>query len=104
MAGFVNYFGTLNITLIDRKGKAPDVDSIEINPILLRKGNTHLALYGLGNVRDERLHRFIQANNIKFRTFEENKVKFMRPPNKKDYFNLFVIHQNRFIIKLIPLL
>lgn len=46
VAGFVNYFG-----------KAPNVDEIEINPILLRKGKTYLSLYGLGNVRDERLNR-----------------------------------------------
>ena len=32
-----------------------DIKDIEIAPILLRKGTTKLAMYGLGNIRDERL-------------------------------------------------
>jgi hypothetical protein len=28
-----------------------------VNPVLLRKGSTSVALYGLGNMRDERLNR-----------------------------------------------
>ena len=28
-----------------------------MNPVLLRKGGTSVALYGLGNMRDERLNR-----------------------------------------------
>ena len=45
-AGLVNYFG-----------KAVSLDKIQISPLLLQKGSTKLALYGLGSVRDERLHR-----------------------------------------------
>lgn len=49
-------------------------------------GHTKLALYGLGSIRDERLHR----------TFEEKKVKMLRPADKPEsWFNLFTIHQNR---------
>lgn len=33
------------------------VGKLRISPVLLRKGNTYLALYGLGNLRDERLCR-----------------------------------------------
>jgi double-strand break repair protein MRE11 len=33
------------------------VGKLRISPVLLRKGSTHLALYGLGNLRDERLCR-----------------------------------------------
>ncbi len=29
----------------------------QVNPVLLRKGSTSVALYGLGNMRDERLNR-----------------------------------------------
>ena len=70
--------------LINYFGKATSVDDIEISPILLQKGDTKLALYGLGSIRDERLHR----------TFLNKKVKMLRPEDE-DWFNLFVIHQNR---------
>ncbi|KAI9183278.1 meiotic recombination [Blastocladiella emersonii ATCC 22665] len=75
VSGLVNYFG-----------RQREVDDILITPVLLRKGITSLALYGLGNVRDERLHR----------TFLKKKVKMLRPiEGTDDWFNLFVIHQNR---------
>ena len=35
--------------------------SLKIEPVLLKKGTTKLALYGLGNVRDERLARAFQT-------------------------------------------
>ncbi|KAJ3258944.1 Double-strand break repair protein mre11a [Boothiomyces macroporosus] len=75
VSGLINYFG-----------KQTQVDDIEINPLLMRKGDSRLAIYGLGNIRDERLHR----------TFEKQKVKMLRPvEDTDDWFNLFVIHQNR---------
>lgn len=37
------------------------VGSLVIEPVLLKKGTTKLALYGLGNVRDERLARAFQT-------------------------------------------
>lgn len=75
-AGVVNYFG-----------KVPEVDKIEIAPILLQKGNTRVALYGLGSIRDERLHR----------TFLSHQVKMLYPNNDEagDWFNMLVFHQNR---------
>lgn len=73
--GLVNYFG-----------KASNVDDITVNPILIQKGSTKLALYGLGSIRDERLHR----------TFINKKVKMLRPKEDADsWFNCFVLHQNR---------
>ncbi|ORX55853.1 DNA repair exonuclease [Piromyces finnis] len=74
-SGLINYFG-----------KSNQVDNIEISPILLKKGKTRLALYGLGNIRDERLYR----------TFLRKNVKMLRPKqNMDEWFNLFVLHQNR---------
>ncbi|EGD77873.1 hypothetical protein PTSG_09507 [Salpingoeca rosetta] len=74
-ANFVNYFG-----------QAQQPDDIELVPICIQKGSTKLALYGLGNIRDERLHR----------TFLKKKVKWLAPDeDTDDWFNLFVIHQNR---------
>lgn len=36
----------------------------QVNPILLRKGKVKVALYGLGNIRDERLHRMWQQKKV----------------------------------------
>jgi len=75
VSGLVNYYG-----------RTPESDNIEIKPVLLQKGNTKLALYGMSNVRDERL----------FRTFRDNKVKFFQPSTQKDnWFNLLSVHQNQ---------
>lgn len=73
--------------LINHFGKCVNLDKIEIKPVLLQKGCTKLALYGLGSIRDERLHRI----------FRERKVSMIRPQEDTDeWFNVFVIHQNRY--------
>ncbi|CAK4031429.1 Double-strand break repair mus-23 [Lecanosticta acicola] len=74
MSGLLNYYG-----------RTPEADNIEIKPVLLKKGKTKLALYGMSNVRDERL----------FRTFRDGKVKFFQPsPDSGDWFNIMSVHQN----------
>ena len=74
VSGLINYFG-----------RTPESDKIDCKPILLQKGNTKLALYGMSNVRDERL----------FRTFRDRNVKFFTPSTQqKDWFNLMAVHQN----------
>ena len=80
----VNYFGKCN-----------QIDDIEIVPILIRKKNTYVAIYGLGAIRDERLNRM----------WNMQKIKFIRPtnPTQNDgdsnetvgFFNILIIHQNR---------
>jgi double-strand break repair protein MRE11 len=73
--------------LVNYFGKVDNVDEeIEIRPLLFQKGASKVALYGLGNISDERL----------FRMFESKKVKFLAPPNHEEYFHVFAIHQNRF--------
>lgn len=42
-----------------------DVSDIKIRPILLHKGNVRLAIYGLGNIRDERLVQTFKANKVR---------------------------------------
>ncbi|XP_068732104.1 double-strand break repair protein MRE11-like isoform X1 [Montipora capricornis] len=75
VCGFVNYFG-----------RAASIDDITVSPILIQKGQAKLALYGLGSIRDERLHR----------TFLNQKIKMLRPREDPDsWFNVFVLHQNR---------
>ncbi|PKY09337.1 DNA repair exonuclease [Aspergillus campestris IBT 28561] len=74
VSGLLNYYG-----------RTPESDNIEVKPVLLQKGRTKLALYGMSNVRDERL----------FRTFRDGKVKFFQPSvQKNDWFNLMCVHQN----------
>lgn len=71
----VNYFGRVG-----------DIEKIALKPVLIRKGGTKLALYGLGHVRDERLAR----------SFEHKGVSVARAvPNPEEWFSLMVIHQNR---------
>ncbi|CAF1075431.1 unnamed protein product [Adineta steineri] len=73
--GLINYFGNLST-----------LENIDIHPLLFRKGQTNLAIYGLGSIRDERLHRI----------FLKNQINLLRPTNQPDdWFNMFVIHQNR---------
>ncbi|KAF2833335.1 DNA repair exonuclease [Ophiobolus disseminans] len=73
-SGLVNYFG-----------RTPEIDKIAVKPVLLQKGRTKLALYGLSNVRDERL----------FHTWRDGNVKFFQPGTQKDeWFNLMSVHQN----------
>ncbi|KAH8584950.1 DNA repair and meiosis Mre11 [Cryptosporidium sp. chipmunk genotype I] len=76
-ARFINYIG-----------KNSNVDNIEVSPVLLEKGSTRLAIYGIGNIRDERLYR----------SFEKNKVKFLIPENNNgnsEWFSILLFHQNR---------
>jgi double-strand break repair protein MRE11 len=74
VSGLLNYFGRISQN-----------DKIEVKPVLLQKGQTKLALYGMSNVRDERL----------FRTFRDGNVKFYKPSEQqKDWFNLMAVHQN----------
>lgn len=74
--------------LVNYFGKAEQVDDVEITPILLRKNNTLLAIYGLGAIRDERLNRM----------WNQKKIRFVRPSQEQgrdEMFNIFVLHQNR---------
>uniref|UniRef100_A0A8D8JMC4 Double-strand break repair protein MRE11 n=1 Tax=Culex pipiens TaxID=7175 RepID=A0A8D8JMC4_CULPI len=71
--GYVNYFG-----------KWTDLTKINISPILLKKGETKLALYGLSYISDARLARL----------FNEAKV-FLEKPEDAGWFNIMVLHQNR---------
>ncbi|KAF8945870.1 Double-strand break repair protein mre11a [Haplosporangium gracile] len=77
MNGLVNYFG-----------RSQEVDNVVVKPILLQKGASRLALFGIGNIRDERLHQ----------TFLRRNVKLMRPEEDEEeepWYNMLVLHQNR---------
>lgn len=71
--------------LINHFGRVSENDKITVSPVLLRKGTTKLALYGLASVRDERLYR----------TFKSQNVKFLRPnEDASEWFNMLAVHQN----------
>ncbi|XP_039012903.1 double-strand break repair protein MRE11-like isoform X2 [Hibiscus syriacus] len=85
----VNYFGKM---VLGGSG----VGQITLYPILIQKGSTAVALYGLGNIRDERLNRMFQTPHA---------VEWMRPEPQEgcevsDWFNILVLHQNR--VKMNP--
>ncbi|WOL15385.1 double-strand break repair protein MRE11 isoform X1 [Canna indica] len=83
-SNLVNYFGKM---ILGGSG----VGQITLYPILIKKGTTSVALYGLGNIRDERLNRMFQTPHA---------VQWIRPESQEgcpvsDWFNILVLHQNR---------
>jgi double-strand break repair protein MRE11 len=83
-AGLVNYFGKHALG----GGGAGRVD---LKPVLMRKGTTKLALYGLGYIRDNRLHQMFSVKGC---------VRWHRPAetetcSSSSWFNVMLIHQNR---------
>lgn len=73
-SGLVNYFG-----------KWTDLTNVVLKPILMSKGSSRIALYGISNIRDERLHRL----------FASRSVQFEGVGNHANRFNILVLHQNR---------
>jgi double-strand break repair protein MRE11 len=53
ISNLVNYFG-----------RQDEVDNVRVSPVLLRKGSTRVALYGMGSMRDERLNRMWQGKKV----------------------------------------
>ena len=51
--GFVNYFG-----------KVPNLDQLKFQPILLKKGDTYVSIYGIGSMNDDRLFRLFQEEKV----------------------------------------
>lgn len=84
--GSISSLDILSITgLVNYFGKWTDYSHVRISPVLLQKGLTRLALFGLSHLKDQRLSRL----------FSEKKVEMERPDETLDWFNLFVLHQNR---------
>ncbi|KAH8377786.1 hypothetical protein KR093_007112, partial [Drosophila rubida] len=73
--GLVNYFG-----------RWTDLTKVEISPVLIRKGESKMALYGLSHIHDARLARLFKDYQV-----------IINGPNETDdeWFHLMVIHQNR---------
>lgn len=54
VSGLINYFG-----------KWTDLTKIIIPPIIIKKGETHVALYGLSYINDQRLSRLLRDFKVK---------------------------------------
>lgn len=52
-SGLVNYFG-----------KWTDLTQVQISPLLMQKGTSKLALYGLSHIKDERLARLYRDRKV----------------------------------------
>ncbi|EPQ51935.1 DNA repair exonuclease [Gloeophyllum trabeum ATCC 11539] len=81
-AGLVNYMGKFDLPLNDKEAQNT---GIAIKPVLLRKGTTKLGMYGVGNVKDQRMHFELRSN----------RVRMFMPRDKDNWFNILIIHQNR---------
>lgn len=74
--GLVNFFGHY-----------PLQDHITISPLVFQKGTTKLALYGLNNLRDERLQRLMRNGNVTFQ-----RPRLSDPSDR--FFSILCLHQN----------
>ena len=83
-ANLVNYFG-----------RQDEVDKVEIGPVLMRKGRTRVALYGMGSMRDERLNRMWRGKKVRFLRPEDRGEGDDDEDEEEPWFNIFALHQNR---------
>ncbi|KIO25507.1 hypothetical protein M407DRAFT_236982 [Tulasnella calospora MUT 4182] len=64
VAGLINYIGKIDLAS-DQKDPNSDSGGIKVKPVLLQKGNTRLALYGMGNIKDQRMHYELRTNRVR---------------------------------------
>ncbi|KAF9260760.1 DNA repair exonuclease [Marasmius fiardii PR-910] len=82
VSGLINYMGKFDLPVSDADAQNT---GIAVRPVLLRKGNTYLGMYGIGNVKDARLHFELRSN----------RVRMFMPRDKDSWFNILLLHQNR---------
>ncbi|CAG9792262.1 unnamed protein product [Diatraea saccharalis] len=84
--GSISSLDILSITgLVNYFGKWSDYTHVRVSPVLMQKGETKLAMYGLSHLKDQRLSHL----------FEEKKVEMERPDESDNWFNILTLHQNR---------
>ncbi|EJU01666.1 DNA repair exonuclease [Dacryopinax primogenitus] len=82
VTGLINYIGKSDLPHAD---ESAETDGLLVKPVLLRKGTSHLAIYGIGNVKDTRMHYELRSN----------RVRMYMPDDEREWFNMLLIHQNR---------
>ena len=83
VSGLLNYMGKIDLPVSDADARTT---GIAVRPVLLRKGKTHLGMYGIGNVKDQRMHFELRSN----------RVRMYMPKDKDKWFNILLLHQNRY--------
>ncbi|XP_017032856.1 double-strand break repair protein MRE11 [Drosophila kikkawai] len=83
-AGLVNYFG-----------RWTDLSQVEISPILIRKGESQMALYGLSHIHDGRLARLVKDFKVNFNCPDKARDDGKEGEQEEEWFHLLVVHQNR---------
>ena len=78
---YINYFG-----------KCESIERMDIKPIVLIKGSTKVALYGVGHLPDTRLNLMLESNNLTF----ERPCKLDSDEIDDEFFYILVMHQNRY--------
>lgn len=92
VAGVLNYFGKVDLPSGQSNNQtSTEGDNVNIRPVLLRKGSTHLGLYGVGNIKDIRFHYQLRSNGVKMFMPRDGDGGIAAD----DWFNLLLIHQNR---------
>ena len=88
-------FGVMDILtnagLINDIGKITSFDKFAIKPVILKKKDQYVCLYGLGYIHDEKVNKLFLHRNIHF-----------EPPPKdleRKVFCILLLHQNRYRIK-----
>ena len=82
VAGLMNYMGKIDLPVDDADAQNT---GIAVRPVLIRKGNTRLGMYGMGNIKDQRMHFELRSN----------RVRMFMPRDKDEWFNILLLHQNR---------
>ncbi len=90
VSGVLNYFGKVDLISDEAVDANSEDKGIKIRPILLRKGTSHLAMYGVGNVKDTRMHYELRSNRVKMFMPEAGDGV-----GEDDWFNMLLVHQNR---------
>jgi double-strand break repair protein MRE11 len=88
VTGMFNYMGKIDLPSDTTNPEAnnPSNSGISIKPVLLRKGHTKLALYGVGNVKDARMHYELRSGRVRM---------YMPTDASREWFNILLVHQNR---------
>lgn len=89
VSGLLNYMGKFDLPVgssTSEEAAAAQTNGINIRPVLLKKGSTRLGLYGVGNVKDQRMHFELRSN----------RVRMYMPKDRDEWFNILLIHQNRY--------
>jgi len=85
--------------LVNYIGRHDEVDKVEVSPVLIQKGSTRVALYGMGSMRDERLNRMWLGKKVRFLKpegdEEEDGEGDVDDDDEHKWFKILALHQNR---------